>query len=467
MTAEIATNLIHNRSSMTAAREDFLLIMPSYNQCHYIGQAVDSVLAQSDPNWVLWVIDNSTDATPELMKRYTDPRIHFVHIPARMDPGTCINWVLDREGHLHRDFSYIHTDNLLRSDYVSEMRRALSQSDSCIAYCDMKCLDGKGRYTSVFRRGSFDLARLFSLSSLGVPFSATTNLAAELGGFNSQDVADDVIFCIRAWPRARFVHIPDAIMDYRAHQDSRTTAHGGQWEMDRSFLQAYERLLPEMRSFSVDPLQALAQRMHDLQVDMQLKLEDAWYRAAEDTVLPESSLNLQTFFEADALDLFDLREAPAPQATGGDAPARGWKRLKGKIRKRWDRVMHSLQQPADRIAQQPKPHSINRRLVWEESAHFRHHAVPWLYLSAKALQPDDPVIRLASTDIHTLWITLVLHRMCGWRFQVDATDELNLTHWPQLEKTSTSCGQEILLLSILPGNIYLSKEKYTRRNTQN
>jgi len=60
-----------------------------------------------------------------------------------------------------------------------------------------------------------------------------------------------------------------------------------------------------------------------------------------------------------------------------------------------------------------------------------------------------------------------LHRMCGWRFQVDATDELNLTHWPQLEKTSTSCGQEILLLSILPGNIYLSKEKYTRRNTQN
>ena len=60
--------------------------MPSYNQAHYIASAVDSVLAQDDADWVLWIIDNSSDRTPEVMRNYSDdPRIHFVHIPQRMD----------------------------------------------------------------------------------------------------------------------------------------------------------------------------------------------------------------------------------------------------------------------------------------------------------------------------------------------------------------------------------------------
>jgi len=56
----------------------FLLLMPSYNQSHYIVEAVRSVLAQDDQDWELWIVDNSSDNTPQVMHEFTDPRIRFI-----------------------------------------------------------------------------------------------------------------------------------------------------------------------------------------------------------------------------------------------------------------------------------------------------------------------------------------------------------------------------------------------------
>ncbi len=64
----------------------FQLLMPSYNQAHFIREAVESVLGQEDPDWDLWILDNSSDETPRVMAAFTDPRIHFIHEPRRMDP---------------------------------------------------------------------------------------------------------------------------------------------------------------------------------------------------------------------------------------------------------------------------------------------------------------------------------------------------------------------------------------------
>jgi hypothetical protein len=431
------------------SRTPFLLIMPSYNQAHYIASAVDCVLTQDDPDWVLWIVDNSSDSTPEVMKRYTDPRIHFVHIPQRMDPGTCLNWVLEREGEKHRDFSYIHTDNLLRADYVRQMRSALSAADSCVAYCDMNSLDAHGHYTGVSRRGSFDLARLFSFSTLGVPFSATTSLSRELGGFSRMDVADDVIFCVRAWPRARFVHIPDAIMDYRTHADSRTTAHGGAWEIERSFLGAYARLQPEMLEHGEDPVAALAERIRLLQIEIRLRLDHLCYRLSSAMGPADKPPSLDQLVAARMIDLCELQQTSAQDAAQEGVRESRLRRLQGKIRKRWLRIQAKLH---------GKPHSfphllqIDRHAVWELSTQLRHHAVPWVYLSALAHGPA-PVIRLASTDIYTLWISLLVHRMCGWRFQVAPEAGLDLKAWTQLDLVGANSPQAHVTLSLAPDHV--------------
>lgn len=228
----------------------FLLLMPSYNQAHYIREAVDSVLAQDDPDWELWILDNSTDETPEVMAVCSDPRIHFIHEPTRMDPGTCLNVMLKMaKGDF---FSYIHTDNRLCPNYVRSFRQALKVHPMALAYCDQYEIDARGAGRILRKRPkSFSSSRLFSQDSLGVPFSATTALAEALGGFSADDLADDVFFAMRADGLGPRIHIPEPLVEYRLHGQSRTEIlgfHGVAQSIYVSALRAYglrSRELPD------------------------------------------------------------------------------------------------------------------------------------------------------------------------------------------------------------------------------
>ena len=203
----------------------FSLLMPSYNQAHFIKESVDSVLAQADPDWELWILDNSSDSTPEVMAAYQDPRIHFVHEPARMDPGTCLNWMLERASGEH--FSYIHTDNRLLPSFVGAHRAALAADPLAVAVCDYWEIDESGRRTKIRRRPNpYPLSRLFSVDAIGVPFAATLELARRLGGFSSSDLADDVLFVLRADALGPRVHIREPQMEYRVHGGSRYLSSG-------------------------------------------------------------------------------------------------------------------------------------------------------------------------------------------------------------------------------------------------
>jgi hypothetical protein len=54
------------------------VFIPVYNREQYIGPAIDSILAQSYPNYELLLIDDgSTDRSVEIMRAYTDPRIRL------------------------------------------------------------------------------------------------------------------------------------------------------------------------------------------------------------------------------------------------------------------------------------------------------------------------------------------------------------------------------------------------------
>jgi glycosyltransferase involved in cell wall biosynthesis len=57
------------------------IVIASYNYAHFIGQTLDSVLAQTYPKWECIVVDDgSTDNTRAVVKAYTDAdqRIHYI-----------------------------------------------------------------------------------------------------------------------------------------------------------------------------------------------------------------------------------------------------------------------------------------------------------------------------------------------------------------------------------------------------
>ena len=56
------------------------IIMPSYNTARFLGETIDSVIAQTYTNWELIIVDDcSTDNTDEIVGKYlTDERVRYI-----------------------------------------------------------------------------------------------------------------------------------------------------------------------------------------------------------------------------------------------------------------------------------------------------------------------------------------------------------------------------------------------------
>lgn len=55
------------------------IVLCTYNREKFIGNAIESVLAQTYACWELFIVDDgSDDRTDEVVKQYTDPRIHYI-----------------------------------------------------------------------------------------------------------------------------------------------------------------------------------------------------------------------------------------------------------------------------------------------------------------------------------------------------------------------------------------------------
>ena len=403
----------------------FLLLMPSYNQSHYIVDAVNSVLAQDDPNWELWIVDNSSDSTPEVMKQFNDSRIHFHHIPERMDPGSCLNWMLKHA--TGKMFSYIHTDNNLHVSYVSKMRNALEGKALGLAYCNMRTIDDSGKYLGVFLRGEFNLARMLSIDPLGAPFSATVELAKQLGGFSSNDFADDVRFCTSAYGLANYHYIREPLLDYRIHTGSRTAEAGGSKNIQKILTNLMPKLFTTLEQRGINPLKLMEQEIRECLDDMELHVEDFWHRKLSVSVPAwwQGTPRLDHFF------FFGLLNLPGFTFKHGRPPLRLLIRCEDpnvtifpwttfRIRIRMLKLRHHL-----------------RRM----SRKTQLLLLPWSCMKLGVAFDDKVLVRIASLDTRTIWAARQLELSLGWKPLIDPC----ITNPPRWLKWGRATGAEPLL----------------------
>jgi glycosyltransferase involved in cell wall biosynthesis len=121
------------------------IMMPAYNAEQYIAQSIESVLAQSYPNWELIIVnDGSKDNTAKIVGRYThDPRIKLIH-QANGGEASARNTALE---HMQGDYvSFLDADDLYLPDALTDLSKFLEQNlEYDAVFSDSHFCDERGK----------------------------------------------------------------------------------------------------------------------------------------------------------------------------------------------------------------------------------------------------------------------------------------------------------------------------------
>jgi glycosyltransferase involved in cell wall biosynthesis len=197
------------------------VVIPAYNHVGYIGECVDSVLAQDHPAIEVIVVDDgSTDGTLERLQEYGERITLLTQQGGRQARARNLALGVAR-GEL---IAFLDSDDRYRPGRISAAVRAF-QGDplAALTWSDYRRIDAQGRLLEVCRWQPRDASFARELIA-GNPIcnaTATVRRAVldEIGGFDERvpRVCDGAAWYQIAARGHRLVHVPLALLDYRAH----------------------------------------------------------------------------------------------------------------------------------------------------------------------------------------------------------------------------------------------------------
>jgi glycosyltransferase involved in cell wall biosynthesis len=118
--------------------------IPSYNGARYLGETIESVLAQDSSDYELVICDNaSTDDTPRVARSFPDRRVRYVRFDAFVSQSA--NWDRCLDLAAGDYVVLLHADDLVRPGFL---RRALAVLDAhrdvALVHCSVQHIAADG-----------------------------------------------------------------------------------------------------------------------------------------------------------------------------------------------------------------------------------------------------------------------------------------------------------------------------------
>ena len=123
-------------------------LCPSYNHEKYISFFLDSLLAQTNPNWELIIVDDcSTDNNINEIKKYDDKRIKLFQNPFNMGINSAINYAFkNATGDI---MAFVASDDILAPNYVEDTIQEFDKKpDADVLYCALQLMNNDGTLRS-------------------------------------------------------------------------------------------------------------------------------------------------------------------------------------------------------------------------------------------------------------------------------------------------------------------------------
>lgn len=131
---------------MTDASSPIHFVVPHYGPLAYLQTAVNSVRSQSDPNWLLSVIDDgpSTEGVAEWLTSVSDSRIDYTHNESRL--GVNANFQKSLDWARAPQVVFLGCDDVLLPEYVATVRALIRQFPNAAMFQPgVRVIDAGGR----------------------------------------------------------------------------------------------------------------------------------------------------------------------------------------------------------------------------------------------------------------------------------------------------------------------------------
>lgn len=233
------------------------VIIPAHNAAPYLGDAIDSVLAElpreaDRRSEVIVVDDGSTDATPDVLERYAD-RVRVIRRTERSSPGTARNTgAATATGDV---LAFHDADDLALPGRFSKLLAVLdAEHDLDLAFGNgLKIYLPDTRVRPVIRKSYANRLRRhvgpseMLLGSWLYPQAMCVRTAGfhALGGFSAEPV-EDWDFGLRASLRLRLAFVDVPVFAYRQHAASMTMQRYAFSHTMLGFLERFVAAHPEL-----------------------------------------------------------------------------------------------------------------------------------------------------------------------------------------------------------------------------
>ena len=121
------------------------IITPLYNSERFVGQTIESVLAQTYPDWEMIIVnDGSKDNGPDIVRQYAakDERIRLLEQPNGGCASARNHGLREAQG---RYYCFLDSDDYWDPEFLAEQVKFMTEKDAAIVTCSVRRVDENGK----------------------------------------------------------------------------------------------------------------------------------------------------------------------------------------------------------------------------------------------------------------------------------------------------------------------------------
>lgn len=199
------------------------VVIPCYNHAHFLGEAIESVLAQSYNNWEVIVVDDgSSDHTKEVVENY-DELIYIKQENKGLSAARNKGLINSRGDYI----VFLDADDLLQPDAISRNINYFHNNETCAFISgSYKCISTNGSEISpplakCVHENHYEELLRGNFIGMHATVMYNKNILLKEGGFNSQlKACEDYDVYLRLSRNYPVINHQELIASYRRHDSN-------------------------------------------------------------------------------------------------------------------------------------------------------------------------------------------------------------------------------------------------------